>query len=132
MFSKTVVIGEYLEFIYCACGCKKTRPLSDKYGRVMRYIGHHRKGSRKVIHNVDFLAYYIDAQGYRHVFQPDYYSANKKGYVIEHRFLYEVAYNCCLLDHTDIHHKNGIKTDNRLSNLEAMNDSEHRKLHLKT
>ena len=47
MLSSTEIIGEYVEFIYCACGCKKTRSKNSKHrkGQDTRFIiGHARKG----------------------------------------------------------------------------------------
>jgi hypothetical protein len=43
MFSKTVIIGEHVEFIYCGCGCQNTRPKYDKKGRERKLINGHRK-----------------------------------------------------------------------------------------
>lgn len=37
----------FVEFIYCHCGCGKTKPKYDKYGRIRRYInGHGNKGKK--------------------------------------------------------------------------------------
>jgi|SRR5687767_4684730 len=55
----------------------------------------------------------------------------QEGYKLEHRLVYEEHYNCCLLDWAEIHHKNGIKTDNRIENLEGMTNIQHGKLHHK-
>ena len=41
MLSRSVVIGQYVEFIYCACGCGKTRPRFDKYGKERLYLNGH-------------------------------------------------------------------------------------------
>lgn len=41
MFSKVEVIGEYQEFIYCACGCHKTRSKYNYRNRECYFINHH-------------------------------------------------------------------------------------------
>jgi hypothetical protein len=45
VFSKVEVIGDSVEFIYCACKCGFTIPKYDKWGRESHYIhNHHNRG----------------------------------------------------------------------------------------
>lgn len=46
-----------------------------------------------------------------------------------HRLIYEDYHKCTILPFVDCHHKNGIKTDNRIENLELMYHGEHSKHH---
>jgi hypothetical protein len=66
---------------------------------------------------------------YIHIYDPKHHFADPKGYVLEHRLVYEAYHKCCLLSITIIHHKNGNKIDNRIENLEAMYQAEHCRLH---
>ena len=47
----------------------------------------------------------------------------------EHRLVWEVFNDACLLPWGVVHHKNGIKDDNRPENIEAMTRSQHSSLH---
>lgn len=67
---------------------------------------------------------------YFKVYRPDHPQAQGKGYVREHRLVYEEYYNCCLLPWILIHHINGDTTDNRIENLEPMTKPNHQILHL--
>lgn len=69
-------------------------------------------------------------KGYVFVKMPDYPSANKGGYVREHRLVMEKYLGRYLEPEERIHHLNGNKQDNRIENLQLFkNNSEHSKYH---
>lgn len=68
-------------------------------------------------------------QGYWMVLCKGHPGASKTGYVLEHRLKMEEKLGRLLERNELVHHKNGNKKDNRLSNLELVTHSEHRKIH---
>ncbi len=48
----------------------------------------------------------------------------------KHVVIFEEYYKCCMLPWGEIHHINDIKTDNNISNLKGMTDSQHRRFHM--
>lgn len=71
---------------------------------------------------------HITSQGYILIFNPDHPTAHKKGYCFEHRM---IAWDAGILTDLslNVHHRNGVKDDNRAENLQAVTLSEHAKIH---
>lgn len=92
---------------YCSssCGAKALGGHPNKSGEK----SHFWKGGRNTIRG-----------GYVEVFAPDHPYARGKKYVREHRLVMEKMLGRYLEPYEQVHHKNGIKHDNRPENLELI------------
>lgn len=66
-----------------------------------------------------------DKSGYVLVFMPDHPMHDSRGYVRQHRLVMEDYLKRILNNNEVVHHKNGLKDDNRIENLEILSPSEH-------
>ena len=67
-----------------------------------------------------------DKFGYIQIWMPKHPNAKLAGYIHEHRFIMSEHLGRSLGSHESVHHKNGIKDDNRIENLELMTKRVHR------
>ena len=73
---------------------------------------------------------YVTPAGYVMVWCPTHPAAYRKQYVPEHRLIMEKSLQRLLTTAEQVHHRNGIKTDNRLCNLQLISASGHAHIHL--
>ena len=62
--------------------------------------------------------------GYVFILMREHPKADIKGYVLEHRLIMEKKLGRMLFDNENVHHKNGIRDDNRIENLELWSTSQ--------
>jgi len=80
------------------------------------------KGSRKGPKNPCWGGgrYKDNTSGYVWLYNPKHPSSTKKGYVLEHRLVMEKFIGRHLRGNEIVHHKNKIKDDNKINNLEIV------------
>ena len=70
----------------------------------------------------------ISAKGYVLVLAPKHPRVHADRYIFEHRLVMERHLGRQLRRHEIVHHINGIKTDNRVENLQVMTNRRHSKM----
>lgn len=67
--------------------------------------------------------------GYVAVYFPEHPMANKDGYIMEHDLVMSCVLGRHFTEDEVVHHKNHVRDDNRVCNLQVMTASEHAALH---
>lgn len=98
-------IGQLRYGSRCSCGCvnseRARRGLGGKGPTHSKWKGGRTKGN-----------------GYVHIWAPEHPAATSQGRVPEHRLVMEDSLGRPLTKDESVHHKNGIRDDNRIENLE--------------
>lgn len=73
----------------------------------------------------------LSSDGYVLIKQDNHPHADMWGYVREHRLVMERHLGRYLQSNEFVHHKNGIRADNRPENLELLNEHQHKSVEAK-
>src|SRR6476661_6174134 len=116
---------------FCECGCKELIKEKDKRGRPRRFRNYHSsRGIQKFGEtNSHWKGGIKKRGGYRYLKKPNHIHSDKQGYVSEHVFIFTEFYKCCMLKWGHVHHKNCIRTDNKIENLLGLTSRQHIILH---
>lgn len=96
---------------YCSSNCKRLAASRRFKGLPIGGRLKHVKGSG-----------YITLQGYK-ILSRRHPNSSKRGQILEHKLLMSNHIGRPLYDHETVHHKNGVRNDNRLENLELWSSS---------
>src|SRR5215831_433071 len=123
-----------VNIIDCRCGCGRQLLDRDPHGRLHQHIrGHNSRGQnnpnygRRGENSQGWKGGRMRQNGYWYILRPNHPKSNSQGYILEHRFIYEEYYHCRLLPWTIIHHHDGNKYNNHISNLIPTTMQGHRK-----
>jgi len=103
----------------CDCGSEKVTTGSKLKRGLIKSCGCLSKGKPKGWNTGKFCCLRKKgSDGYALYKKPSHPRAFNRGFVLEHRLIFEKYIGRYLKKSDTIHHKNGIKTDNRIENLE--------------
>lgn len=122
----TVESIDFSKFKYCDCGCNELIPIINKLGKFARYKHGHHINVNNPTKSHEFTrnkhwnwkgGRILDSSGYWLILRSHHSFANFDGYVFEHRYFMELQLGRYLTRKEVVHHIDGNKQNNELSNL---------------
>lgn len=118
------------QLIECSCGCGELIPIINSRNKYAKYkTGHNmRRGNQSPAWKGGKI---ITSKGYKLIHVPDHPYCDSRGYVFEHRLVYEAyltklnGIKTILHPSIIIHHLDHNKLNNKLNNLILTNRKEH-------
>ena len=107
------------------CTCGKLIDYRSQHCKSCAFKIAIRSGERR-IGNAVYKGGRREIRGYIKILLPEHPRADKRGYVSEHLLVWEKANNKPLPNGWVVHHLNGIRNDNRPTNLIGLPDKKHR------
>lgn len=104
----------------------KGKPKSEEAKQKMRENHPHLKGNKHPRWKGGRIEM---SHGYVGVYSPNHPYRSKANYVLEHRLIVEASLGRFLEPKEVVHHKNGIRNDNRIENLSVMSSADHCRVH---
>ena len=124
----------------CECGCgeptkvaRLSKPDRGQYsGYPLRFVNGHNGRLLRAERNHQWKGGKIaERRGYIYVHAPGEPGVTSRdGYILEHRLVYQQSRGVVLHPKVEVHHINGVRTDNRPENLEAVTKGEHKRAHV--
>ena len=115
----------------CQCGCGELIPIINKLGRFARFKkGHSIRLRQGRLHPAWKGTRYFDGD-YWFIYKPYFKYSYENNRTPEHRYIYHIYLSILnnkivyIPKDMDVHHFNGIKTDNRVDNLVLKTHSSH-------
>ncbi len=122
--------GRWYEWVFCACG--REHWAQNVKGEVLNTRS---RCCRKGIYGSNWKGGRVKIRGYIAILvSPDDFFASMRyneGYILEHRLVMAKHLGRCLQSFEHVHHKNGMKDDNRHENLELTTNGQHHIAHSK-
>lgn len=120
------VASAHVRCVYCG----KEKELQPSKAKTFRYCDMTCRSLGNIVRPLDRTYNGKPARllsdGYVSIWQPSHPHANK-GWVLEHRWLMEQHLGRILATEEEVDHKNRIRSDNRLTNLQVLSVVEHRR-----
>lgn len=107
-------IGKNKTHVLCLCDCGNRKVI---------LLGSLKSGYTKSCGCLKGDGHTTDKHGYVMLWMPDHPDSGRTGYIYEHRLVMEKHIGRRLRKHETVHHKNGVKNDNRPENLELWSSS---------